>query len=55
MDYETREKDTSCLPEPLTRTNAQGEVYQRQGVVDRQRSEMLSGFILKNSGDAQSL
>ena len=41
MDYETREKDTSCLPEPLTRTNAEGEVYQRQGVVDRQIRDAL--------------
>ena len=39
MDYKTTEQDTSCLPEPLTHTNADGEIYQRQAVVDRQIQE----------------
>ena len=41
MDYKTTEQDTSCLPEPLTHTNADGEIYQRQAVVDRQIQEAL--------------
>ncbi len=41
MDYETTEQDTLCLPEPLTRKNADGEIYQRQAVVDRQIQEAL--------------
>ena len=41
MDYETTKQDTSCLPEPLTRTNAEGEVYQRQTIVDRQIRDAL--------------
>lgn len=41
MDYETTEQDTSCLPEPLTRKNTDGEIYQRLPVVDRQIQEAL--------------
>ena len=41
MDHKTTEQDASCLPEPLTRTNAQGEVYQRQDVVDKQIRDAL--------------
>lgn len=40
MDNPT-EQDTSCLPEPLTRKNADGEIYQRESVVDRQIQEAL--------------
>ncbi len=36
MGHVTTEQDTSCLPEPLTRKNADGEVYCRQAAVDRQ-------------------
>ena len=41
MDNETTAQDTSCLLEPLTRTNADGEVYQRHTVVDSQIREAL--------------
>ena len=41
MNHETTEQDTLCLPEPLTHTNADGEIYQRQAVVDRQIQEAL--------------
>ena len=41
MDYETTEQDTLCLPEPLTRKNKDGEIYQRQAVVTRQIQEAL--------------
>lgn len=40
MDNNT-EQDTTCLPEPLTRKNADGEIYQRESVVDRQIQEAL--------------
>ena len=41
MDHETTEQDTSCQPEPLTRRNVAGEIYQRLEVVDRQIQEAL--------------
>lgn len=41
MNYETTEQDTSCLPEPLTRKNADGEILQREPVVDMQIQEAL--------------
>ena len=42
MDYEITEQDTSCLPEPLTkRKKADGKIYRRQAVVDRQIREAL--------------
>jgi len=41
MAHKTTEQDTSCLPEPLTRTNAAGEIYQRPAVVDKQIQEAL--------------
>ena len=42
MDDETTRQDTSCLPEPLTHTNAAGDVYQRLAVVDVQIQAALS-------------
>ena len=36
-----RDDDISFVPEPLTRRNAEGQVYQRPAVVDRQISEAL--------------
>ena len=41
MEHETTRQDESCLPQPLTRRNADGQVYQRLSVVDRQISEAL--------------
>ncbi len=41
MEHETTRQDESCLPHPLTRRNADGQVYQRLAVVDRQISEAL--------------
>ena len=41
MGHETRRQDESCLPQPLTRRNAAGQVYQRLAVVDRQIKEAL--------------
>ena len=42
MDYEITEQDTSCLPEPLTkRKKADGKIYRRKAVVDRQIREAL--------------
>lgn len=41
MEYETAERDSSCLPEPLTRRNAGGDVYQRLATVDRQIQDTL--------------
>ena len=41
MEHETTKQDTSCLPQPLTRRNANGEAYQRLPVVDRQIKEAL--------------
>ena len=41
MERETTKQDTSCLPQPLTHRNADGEVYQRLPVVDRQINEAL--------------
>ena len=41
MEHETTEQDTSCLPQPLTRRNADGEVYLRLPVVDGQIKEAL--------------
>ena len=41
MDHKTTEQDTLCLPEPLTRRNADGEIYQRQPVVNGQIQEAL--------------
>ena len=41
MGHETTEQDSSCLPEPLTRRNAGGDVYQRLATVDRQIQEVL--------------
>ena len=37
----TTKHDTSCLPEPLTRKNANGEIYQRDAVVVRQIQEAV--------------
>ena len=41
MEHKTIEQDTSCLPEPLTRRNSVGEVYQRQSIVNKQILEAL--------------
>ncbi len=41
MEHETEMQDTSCLPQPLTRRNADGEVYQRLPAVDRQIKEAI--------------
>ena len=41
MEHETTRQDESCLPQPLTHRNADGEVYQRLAVVDRQINEAL--------------
>ena len=41
MEYETTKQDTSCLPQPLTHRNADGEVYQRLPAVNRQIKEAL--------------
>ena len=41
MEHEPTKQDTSCLPQPLTRRNADGEVYQRLPTVDRQIKEAL--------------
>ena len=43
MEHETTEQDSSCLsqPQPLTRRNADGEVYQRLAAVDRQIKEAI--------------
>lgn len=41
MEHETTRQDESCGPQPLTRRNAKGQVYQRLAVVDRQISEAL--------------
>ena len=42
MNYETTEQDTSCLPEPLTkRKKANGKIYRRPAVLDRQIREAL--------------
>ena len=41
MEHETTNQDTACLPEPLTRRNAGGDVYQRLATVDRQIQEVL--------------
>ena len=41
MDNGTTAQDASCLPEPLTRTSADGEAYQRHTVVDSQIREAL--------------
>ena len=42
MEHETAIQETSCLPQPLTRRNASGEVYQRLPAVDRQIEEALA-------------
>lgn len=41
MKHETTQQVESCLPQPLTRRNADGQVYQRLAVVDRQIEEAL--------------
>ena len=41
MEHETTRQVESCLPQPLTRRNADGQVYQRLPVVDRQIEEAL--------------
>ena len=41
MEHETAKQDTSCLAQPLTRRNTDGQVYQRLAVVDRQINEAL--------------
>ena len=41
MEHETTRQVESCLPQPLTRRNADGQVYQRLAVVDRQIEEAL--------------
>ena len=41
MEHETTRQDESCSPQPLTRRNADGQVYQRLAVVDRQIKEAL--------------
>ena len=41
MEHETIRQIESCLPQPLTRCNADGQVYQRLAVVDRQLKEAL--------------
>ena len=43
MDHKTTEQDTSCLPEPLTRRNLDGKIYQRQQIVNKQIQKAL-GF-----------
>ena len=42
MGNKTTVQGTSSLPEPLTRTNSNGDVYQRHSVVDRQIQEALA-------------
>ena len=41
MEHETTRQIESYLPQPLTRRNANGQVYQRLAVVDRQIEEAL--------------
>ena len=41
MEHETRRQDESRLPQPLTRRNANDQIYQRLAVVDRQINEAL--------------
>ncbi len=41
MEHETTRQDEPCLPQPLTRRNRDGQVYQRLAEVDRQISEAL--------------
>ena len=41
MEHKTTRQVKSCLPQPLTRRNADGQVYQRLAVVDRQIEEAL--------------
>ena len=41
MEHETTKQDPSCPPQPLTRRNSDGEVYQRLLVVDWQITEAL--------------
>ena len=41
MEHETTRQDESCSPQPLTHRNADGQVYQRLAVVDRQIKEAL--------------
>ena len=41
MEHETTDQDSSCLPEPLTRRNAHGYVYQRLATVDRQIQDII--------------
>lgn len=41
MKHQTAEQDPSCLPEPLTRHNAAGVVYERLPTVDRQIRDTL--------------
>ena len=42
MERENTEQDSSALPEPLTRRNAAGHLYQRLAIVDGQIREALS-------------
>ena len=41
MEHEITEQDSSCLLEPLTRRNADGNVYQRLAIVNRQIQDIL--------------
>ena len=41
MEYETTEQDSTRLPQPLTRRNGDGAIYQRLPAVDRQIQEAL--------------
>ncbi|MXZ23467.1 MAG: sigma-70 family RNA polymerase sigma factor [Caldilineaceae bacterium SB0665_bin_21] len=41
MEHQTAEQDSSCLPEPLTRHNQAGVVYERLPTVDRQIRDAL--------------
>ncbi len=41
MEHETTRQDEAWGPQPLTRRNTKGQVYQRLAVVDRQISEAL--------------
>ena len=41
MEYETTEQDSSCLLEPLTHRNADGDIYRRPATVGRQIQNTL--------------
>ena len=42
MEHQSPEQDSSCLLEPLTRRNKNGDVYQRLATVDRQIQDILN-------------